>query len=103
MDEGPSFYRSSILFIIHVKLVFTPYRNTILRKAREMKGITYKGNKVSVSDSLHPKTLELHKRLVEKKKDLIEAGKWAYIPWSVPRVLKYKEPGRENAWRTLRL
>ena len=63
-----------------------------------MKGITYKGNKVSVSDSLHPKTLELHKRLVEKKKDLIKAGKWAYIPWSVPRVLKYK--GRENAWRT---
>ena len=88
---------------IHVKLVLTPDRNTILQKAPEMKGITYKGNKVSVSDSLHPKTLELHKRLVEKKKDLIKAGKWAYIPWSVPRVLKYKEPGRDNAWRTLRL
>ena len=88
---------------IHVKLVLTPDRNTILNRSREMKGVSFKGNRVSISDSLHPKTLELHKKLVEKKKELINAGKWAYIPWTVPRVLKYKEPGRENPWKTYRL
>ena len=49
------------------------------------------GNRVFVSDDVHPVTREIHKKLLEKQKEF-RAKEWmAYIPWKVPRILKYRQ------------
>ncbi len=49
------------------------------------------GNSVYVSDDVEPATREIHRQLVTKMKEFRQQGMLAYIPWSVPRVLKYRE------------
>ena len=85
---------------IHVKLVLTEDRNNILSSAKNLKNNPYKGNNIVLTDSLHPETLKIHKQLVAKKKELTNKGMWAYIPFKVPRVLKYKDPTTNQPWQT---
>ena len=85
---------------IHVKLVLTEDRNNILSSAKNLKNNHYKGNNIVLTDSLHPETLKIHKQLVAKKKELTNEGMWAYIPFKVPRVLKYKDPTTNQPWQT---
>ena len=54
---------------IHAKLVLTADRNNIQQKAKNLKDNPYKGNRIWLMDSLHPETLKIHKKLVEKRKN----------------------------------
>ena len=56
-----------------------------------------------MTDDIDPATREDHKKLVTVMKDMREKrGYFAYIPWSVPRVIRYKE-GQKQANLPLKL
>ena len=67
-------------------------RNRVLEAApKALKGKDVGGNAVYVSDDVEPATREKHRQLVVKMKEFREKKWLAYIPWTVPRVLKYRE------------
>ena len=71
-------------------------RNKILEAApKSLKGKLVYGQKVYVSDDVEPATREIHRKLVEQMNFFRSQDMLAYIPWTVPRVLKYRE--RPNA------
>ena len=54
------------------------------------------GNRIYVSYDVYPATREVHKKLLEKQKEYRKKGWYAFIPWKVPRVLKYR-PGPKGS------
>ena len=82
---------------IHVRFLRYRDRETFLRTAAS-KGKSLKVNdtRIFVSDDVHPATRKEHQILMKKVRELRQAGNFAFIPWSVPRVLKYKEGGKDE-------
>ena len=46
------------------------------------------------TDDIHPYTRNVHNQLVTVMKDMIQKNLFAYIPWTVPRVIKYRSGPR---------
>lgn len=83
--------------LIHARCLRRWDRDIILRTATKLKDKTFKGNAVYITDDIDPATREEHKKLVPIMKDMREnKGYFAYIPWSVPRVIRYKQGGKER-------
>ena len=81
---------------IHIKFLRYRDRERVLKAAINKRDNKIGENRVYVSDDIHPTTREQHRRLFKKVKQLREEGHFAFIPWSVPRVIKYKEGGKNN-------
>ena len=75
---------------IHARCPRRDDRRKVL-KAASQKTVQYGGNKISIADDIHPMTRIQHKKLVEVMKKMRSEGKLAFIPFSVRRVIKYKE------------
>ena len=82
---------------IHVLCVTRDDRELILDNGPKYLKVNLIGNKkIYVSDIVHPKTREIHRQLLMKQKEFRSKGWLAYIPWRVPRVLKYR-PGPKGS------
>ena len=79
---------------IHVRFLRYGDRELVLKTAIIKRGAEFGGNRIFVSDDVHKSTREKHQQLMKKVKQLREDGHFAFIPWSVPRVIKYKEGGK---------
>ena len=84
--------------LIHVRCLRREDRDRILKAApAKLRGRKFNGESVFVTDDIDPETREDHKRLVVKMKEMREVKKYfAFVPWSVPRVTRYKE-GRHDS------
>lgn len=76
---------------IHVRFLRFRDRESFLRVASS-KGKEFKISdaRIFVSDDVHSSTRKDHQILMKKVRELRAAGNFAFIPWSVPRVIKYK-------------
>ena len=81
---------------IHVKLLRFVDREKILSSSAALKDVRIGGNRVGISDDVHRETRAEHRMLMTRVRKMREEGKFAYIPNSVPRVIKYKD-GPKNA------
>ena len=88
---------------IHVRCFRRPDRDKILVAA--VKALKNNVNKYFVTDDVHPYTRAVHKQLVPVMRDMRQKNWYAYIPWSVPRVVKYRNtpPGTSGPLKTFRL
>ena len=78
---------------IHALCITRDDRDEILEKAPPyFKDNLVAGKKVFISDDIHPQTRQIHKLLLEKQREFRSKGWLAYIPFRVPRMLKYR-PG----------
>ena len=77
---------------IHVLCTYRPDKTEILSKAaRKLK---QKDTNIFFSDDVHPYTREVDRKLRQVMKDMRSKGWLAFIPWTVPRVIKYKSTPR---------
>lgn len=81
---------------IHVKLLRFTDREAILKQSSKLRDVTIKGSRVGISDDVHKDTRNDHKRLMIKVKELRAQNKFAFIPNSVPRVIKYKDGPKDS-------
>ncbi|XP_041467499.1 uncharacterized protein LOC121417833 [Lytechinus variegatus] len=81
---------------IHVKLLRFNDREKILKRSAALKDVRIKDKKIGISDDVHPETREEHRKLMIRVKKLREEGKFAFIPNSIPRVIKYKEGAKDG-------
>lgn len=90
---------------IHVRLLRFNDRETILKRSSALKDVRIRGSKVGISDDVHKDTRAEHKQLMVKVKKLRSENKFAFIPNSVPRVIKYKDGPKDapGPLKTLRL
>lgn len=90
---------------IHVKLLRFADRQFILKSSSALKDIRIRGSKVGISDDVHKATREEHKQLMVTVKKMRQDNKFAFIPYSVPRVIKYKTGPKDapGPLKTLRL
>ena len=92
--------------IIHARCIKRKDRDRILREAPEkLRDSEYEGSKVFITDDIEPHTREVHKKLVPIVQEMRHQGNFAYIPFSVPRVIKYREgpKGTKGPMKTYRL
>lgn len=80
---------------IHVRFLRYRDRERVLKTSTQKKNLEIKGKRIFVSDDVHYDTREQHRRLMKKVKEMREKGNFAFIPWSVPRVIKFKEGGKD--------
>lgn len=76
---------------IHINFLRHTDRNKVLNSGKNLKGKLIKGSKIWISDDVHPQTRNEQASLMQKVKKLRNEGKFAFIPFSVPRVIKFKE------------
>ena len=90
---------------IHVRLLRFNDRDAILKRSSALKGVRIRGSKVGISDDVHKDTRAEHKQLMVKVKKLRDENKFAFIPNSVPRVIKYKDGPKDTPGplKTIRL
>ena len=91
---------------IHVRFLKFRDREAVLRAASSKgKALKINDKRIYVSDDVHPSTRKEHKILIKKVYELRDAGHFAFVPWSIPRVIKWKEGGRDGRGplKTLRL
>ena len=82
---------------IHALCFRRQHRKLILEKGPSFfKENLINDKRISVSDDVHPATRLIHKRLLEKQKEFRQRGWFAFIPWTVPRRLKYR-PGPKGS------
>ena len=78
---------------IHALCITRDDTDEILEKAPPyFKDNLVAGKKVFISDDIHPQTRQIHKLWLEKQREFRSKGWLAYIPFRVPRMLKYR-PG----------
>lgn len=82
---------------IHVKFLRYGDRELTLKRASTSKNLEFQKERIFISDDVHRSTRDQHRRLLVKVKEMRAQGKFAFIPWSVPRVIKYKDGGKESA------
>ena len=83
--------------LIHARCLRREDRDKILRAApSSLKTRKFKGNSVYFTDDIDPSTREVHKSLLIKMKEMRSQGYFAYIPWTVPRVIKYKQGSKDS-------
>lgn len=73
---------------IHLMLTYRPDKDAVLQAA--IVALKDKETDIFFTDDVHPYTRSVHKKLVPVMKDMRKKGWFAYIPWTVPRVIKYK-------------
>ena len=90
---------------IHVRLLRFTDREKLLKRSADLKDVKIKGKKIGMSDDVHKDTREEHKQLMAKVKELRKENKFAFVPYSVPRVIKYKNGPKDSAGslKTLRV
>lgn len=90
---------------IHVKLLRFTDREKILKRSAALKDVKIQGSKVGMSDDVHKDTRDEHRRLMVKVKKLRSENKFAFIPSTVPRVIKYKDGPKDTPGplKTLRI
>ena len=78
--------------LIHARCLRRDSRNEILLAApKALKDHQFGEKGVYLTDDLHPETRHQHWLLHTKMKEMC-AKKWlAFIPWSLPRVIRYKD------------
>ena len=76
---------------IHVKLLRFGDREKLLRGSAALKDVRIRGKRIGISDDVHKETREEHRKLMIRVRKMREEGKFAYIPNSVPRLIKYKD------------
>lgn len=76
---------------VHVKFLRYRDREAVLKKATQTKNLGFQDQRIFISDDIHKTTREQHRRLMQRVKQMRDEGKFAFIPWSVPRVIKYKD------------
>ena len=82
--------------LIHFRCVRRYDREAILRAAPvKLKMKTFKGNSIFISDDIDPATRAQHQQLVPILREMRLKKHFAFIPWSVPRVIRYKEGPKE--------
>ena len=81
--------------LIHATCIYRPDRNRILETAVKK----LKGKEIFITDDLHPYTRDIHNKLVPIMKDMRKKNWLAFIPWSVPRVIKYRNTPRGTPGR----
>ena len=82
---------------IHVRFLRYRDREVMLKTSTQKRNLEIRGKRIFISDDVHKDTREQHRRLMKKVKEMREKGNFAFIPWSVPRVIKYKEGGKDVA------
>ena len=83
--------------LIHARCLRREDRDKVLREApSKLKSRKFKGNPVYFTDDIDPSTRDIHKKLLVKMKEMRMQGYFAYIPWTVPRVIKYKQGPRDS-------
>lgn len=93
-------YRTDRTRIIHARCLRRGDREKILQSSKKLKGKKFGGNSVYITDDVNEATRKQEKKLLEKVKELRQEGKIAFMPYSTPRVVKYKEKG-ESRYKTL--
>ena len=89
--------------LIHALCFTRKDRNKILEEGPAVfKENIVNGNRIYVSDDVHPATREVHKKLLEKQKEYRKKGWYAFIPLKVPRVLKYR-PGPKGSMTPIKV
>ena len=88
---------------IHARCFRRPDRDTILESAAKV--LKDKDINIFITDDIHSYTREVHKELVTVMKDMRSKNWFDYIPWSMPRVIKYRNtpPGTRGQLNTYRL
>ena len=76
---------------VHVKFLRYRDREAVLKKATQTRDLAVKDQRIFISDDIAKATREQHRHLYERVKKMRGEGKFAFIPWSVPRVIKYKD------------
>ena len=82
---------------IHVRFLRHRDRELVLKTSTQKKNLEIRGKRIFISDDVHKDTREQHRRLMKIVKEMREKGNFAFIPWSVPRVIKFKEGGKDVA------
>jgi hypothetical protein len=82
---------------------YRPDKDAILQAA--MKSLRGRNSDIYFTDDVHPYTRSVHKKLVGIMMDMRKKKWLAYIPWTVPRVIKYKSSpkGTPGSLKTYRL
>ena len=92
--------------LIHARCLRRDSRNEILLAApKALKDHRFGEKGVYLTDDLHPETRHKHWLLHSKMKEM-RAKKWlAFIPWSLPRVIRYKDTpkGTKGPLKTFRI
>ena len=70
--------KGGVAFFINNKIEFTGSKKL-------------KESKYYLTDDLHPETRKIHNKLVPIMKEMRKKGYLAFIPWTVPRLIKYKD------------
>ena len=88
---------------IHIFCTYRPDRDKILHAA--VAALRNKETNIYFTDDVHPYTRNVQKKLILVMKDMRRKGWFAYIPWTVPRVIKYKNTpkGTPGPLKTYRL
>ena len=83
--------------LIHARVLRRDDRDRILKAApSKLRKRKVDGNSIFITDDVDETTRYEHKKLLTVQKDMREKNNWfAYIPWSIPRVIKYKEGPRD--------
>jgi hypothetical protein len=76
---------------IYVRLLKQADREEILKKTPDLKGFKVLGQQIYVGDDIEQVTVNIHKKLVVQMKKMRQDGKYAFIPNSLPRVIKYRD------------
>ena len=87
---------------IHILFTYRPDKEAVLEQA--IAAFKSKKTDIYFTDDVHPHTRNIQKKLVPIMKDMRKKGWLAFIPWKVPRVIKYKStpkgtPGRLKTYR----
>jgi hypothetical protein len=92
---------------IFVKFLNYGDRQAVIEAVPQLKGFKIGSNDIVVTDDIDPVTYIIHKKLVVKMKELRNEGKFAFIPFTVPRVIKFREkranPQEKTKMQTWRL
>lgn len=91
---------------IHARCIKRRDRDRILKEApARLREKDFNGKRVYITDDIEPQTRVVHKKLVPICQEMRDQGKFAYIPFSVPRVIKYRDgpKGSKGPLRTYTL
>ena len=79
-------------------------RDKILKEApTALRGKRFNGNTVYVNDDVVQETRKVDYHMRQKAKTLQNQGYTTSIPWSTPRVIRYRERDNPNSrWKTMR-
>lgn len=83
--------------MIHARCLRRTDRDRILfAAAANLKDKSFNNQRVFICDDVDPVTRVAHKELVPIMKGFRDQGYFAFIPWSVPRVIRFKRGDKDS-------